>query len=102
MLVSTLPISAPNIGGNVYLYSQIDNSLGLTDISTGGYFNAYTTQTIHKRLYAAEQITNCFEFDASLNAVKCKFPFYSVSWVSAGGANNSTPSSSSGSVTVHS
>ena len=58
MLYSSLPIDAPNINQNKitgYTYSEIDSSLGLEDISTGGVFNAYTTQQIHKRVYALEE-----------------------------------------------
>lgn len=150
-LESTLPISAPNINEITgYKYSQIDSSLGLSDSSTTNFFNAYTTQKlhqriyalegksinhvyqyadidsstlnlvdantddtfnayttqqVHRRLYAVEQLTDYlryFEYDSSLNAIRCILPFYTNYWLSAGGSNpNIGSGDASNNINVH-
>ena len=100
-LISTLPIISPGGDVSVFKYSEIDSSLGLEDTSAYKYFNAYTTQKIHERVYALETAAHYFEFDASLNAVKCLYPLYTDGWLSAGGINDSSSGGGSGSITVH-
>lgn len=95
--------SIENTGNKTFTYADLSTNLdAFSDTSVGFSFNAYTINRINKRLTDVENISDAdlFEFDTSLNAVKCKYPFYSNYWVSAGGIQPDSSVSQSGTVDV--